>query len=222
MFLVLPSFLVAFVVVAAAKADIVVGAHSARYGSLLVLGTPNKNVQPDGTFDLTETTVGSRTEDRGDATGKPLNQKVRLLVGEYRLIFSGTWLDIEVREGQTTTIKLQKMIAAPMDQTDSVTLRVPHTPDDNDTSCWTTVATWQHSATVSEKTGQQTCSNYTSQSGPFGFVQTTQQSCQPEYKDVNVVQSWKSAYFLVLPGTYSMEWSFLDGTDHEEDGIVVK
>ena len=186
-----------------ASADVVVGVRAARYGNVIVVGHPNLDAQRNVTFSVQLVTVGSKSEDNGTIDGKPLNEKVRLRAGQYQIFFAGTSSTLEIVEGQTTIIKLQKVTASPLEGTQVVSLYKSDAleADDNCDAVGTFIR--KEHKLVYDSPG---CSFF----------------CHSAYHYDDIVRSWKAAYFYVLPGTYSMRWTLEDGTTHQEDKITVQ
>ena len=205
-----------------AKADIVVGRHLSSYGTLVVVGHPNKEAQSETTFSLRLETSGTTIEDRGVSEGRPLNKSVQLRAGQYTIFYSHTHSDLEIREGQTTVVKLQKVSAAALMGTDHVSLlKERERPDsDEDDSRFEKIGTWHRKGSVTYATTETQCETY--RYNPMDYIPIYKQYCHPKMKTDPVVHPWSAAYFYVLPGTYSMRWTAEDGTTHQEDAIEVK
>ena len=207
-FLALTALLGTGLMAAPARADVVVGVHAAHYGYVLVKGNPNPQVQSDTTFSLDDVTVGSRSSDSGTISAQPLNQKVRVRVGQYTITYSGTTSSLEVTLGQTTVVKLQKVTATPLENTVSVSL---YSTDSlaSDSDC-SPLATFQRKTYDYSAYYRNQCSGW--------FCARNEHPASPD----PIFHSWKEAYFYVLPGVYTMRWKLADGTTHEEDKINVQ
>jgi hypothetical protein len=217
----LPVFFALVIGSIAAKADVVVGSRNPKYGTLIVVGNPNKIVQGDETYSVSINTVGSHSEDNGSIDNNIVNSKLRLRAGQYTVYYSHSHAEIEIRDNETTLMNLQKVTAAPLEKTTTVALLKSREATEDDDSRWETVATWQRTSSA-WVAGAKTCSTVISHEGFLGMLPVPRQSCSAGGSYVTVNQSWKSAYFYVLPGTYSMLWTLEDGTTHQEDDIVVK
>ena len=214
----LPALFAFLMVSVAAKADVVVGARNPKYGTLIVVGNPSADCQNDTTYSVRVDTVGSHSEDAGSIDGNQVNAKLRLRAGQYTVFYAHNHKHIEIRSNETTLVKLQKVSAAPMENTATVALLSSREPTEDDSSTFENVGTWERETTKSVP-AEKTCHVGTGY-GFFG-IPTPKEYCSDGYKIVPVIRSWKSAFFYVLPGTYSMLWTFKDGTTHQEDSIEV-
>jgi len=203
-----------------AKADVEVDGGQRSYGYLEVTGKPSIMQGTDFVAHLN--TTGSTTDDNGEFN-LTLNQKERLPAGSYRLHYSESWIDVDVRQGEVKLVKLQKVSVKNPAKAVSVSLS---NDDDGDQ----VGEEWD--ATEQRQTGRQIdCHGnlisptampmlapliILSDANPFNY----REECDNEYKTVSHPLS--SAYFLVFPGEYTMTWNYSDGTSHSQSGIVVR
>ena len=206
-----------------AQADVVVGASGSRFGTLLVSGKGNVDDygRENTSFEGTLKNVGTKTEDEGSISGT-LNTAQKVRAGTYWIKYSNTWMSIEIKEGQKTSIQLQKVRSVKIADTSKVSLinldpDLCSMGDDGNQYCNNDVGSW------SPKGGYRyQCKEYPKTSGVFPFyVQTTGERCGNMY-DSSMDKPWSTSVFWVLPGKYKMTWTFNDGTTHSETDIIVK
>jgi hypothetical protein len=217
---------------APARADITVGTHL-RWGSLTLIGQKNpgdadsssidddellgQKPDPDADFTLVPFTEGTSSENGGQISGH-LNRKIRLLAGQYEINFSQMTYEIEVREGESTVIKLRKVTPAHIDGTDSVTLTYDGEDDSDDSAV---LARW-------ERLGERSVPVYYCERPWFGGSGPIEGGCAEGgkkwvagHRSVKFKRPWTSAVFYVLPGDYAIEWNLKDGSTHRESKIRV-